>query len=234
MPKARPQCPFHVLALYSCLCHFLGPPNNPKTQLPALFQQQAHPAVRYTTRSSTYYLSSPSSLSAFWNQPKSLASICNSSSFQGLLGPFSLLESAKPSAAIYNSSSFQGLLGQTFLFLISSPLGLLESSYFLTLWDYWNLLISSPFETFGIFLFPHPLRLLKSPCFLALWDCLCLWSFGHNLLWPKFLSSFGFLQSHFDLVLLLERSRKYNASDFCPWLCALFNLASHWLKPCKH
>ena len=128
MPKARSQCPFHVLALYSCLCHFLGPPNNPKTQLPALFQQQAHPAVRYTTRSSTYYLSSPSSLSAFWNQPKSLASICNSSSFQGLLGPFSLLESAKPSAAIYNSSSFQGLLGQTFLFLISSPLGLLESS----------------------------------------------------------------------------------------------------------
>ena len=62
------------------------------------------------------------------DQPKSLASICNSSSFQGLLGPFSLLESAKPSAAIYNSSSFQGLLGQTFLFLISSPLGLLESS----------------------------------------------------------------------------------------------------------
>ena len=40
MPKAMSQCPFHVLALYSCLCHFLGPPNNPKTQLPALFQQQ--------------------------------------------------------------------------------------------------------------------------------------------------------------------------------------------------
>ena len=64
------------------------------------------------------YISSFKSLIPFslLDQPKSLASICNSSSFQGLLGPFSLLESAKPSAAIYNSSSFQGLLGQTFLF----------------------------------------------------------------------------------------------------------------------
>ena len=93
-----------------------------------MFFWSPNPSIPTRCQSCTYLLLSPSSLSAFWNQPKSLASICNSSSFQGLLGPFSLLESAKPSAAIYNSSSFQGLLGQTFLFLISSPLGLLESS----------------------------------------------------------------------------------------------------------
>ena len=135
-----------------------------------MFFWSPNPSIPTRCQSCTYLLLSPSSLSAFWNQPKSLASICNSSSFQGLLGPFSLLESAKPSAAIYNSSSFQGLLGQTFLFLISSPLGLLESSYFLTLWDFWNLLISSPFETFGNLLFPHPLRLMESSYFLTLWD----------------------------------------------------------------
>ena len=59
----------------------------------------------------------------------------------------------------------------------------------------------------------NPLRHLESFYFLPLWDCLCLWSLRLNLLWPMFPSSFGFLQSHFNLVLLLEHSRKYKALD---------------------